>query len=407
MGIANWLGLNKKPTEERSVGYDRILDLIRGGVVDYAAGVNEDTALAISAVYAAVDRISNSLASIPCNVYERTSEGKRVATNHDQYFLWHSEPSDILTSFQLRKALFAWCLLRGNGYARINRTGGRPSAYEFVHPKDVIDIVEVEGELFYIIAGEAVSASDMVHISTLSKNGYFGLSPIQIHAQAIGAALKRNIHSNKAMENGSTLSGVLKYPHGLKPEQKEALRESWRARHGGVDNSGSVPILEYGVEFQALSMTPADIQLIEVLKFTVEDIARIYGIPPHMIGHLERSTNNNINQQSVEYVQYCLTPWAVQFEQELNRKIFRPNEKKRYYIKLGLNALLRGDIDARREFYRLLLDRGVFSINEVRELEDMNKVEGGDLRMLQSSMIPLSMIEGHYNKMNENGNAEI
>lgn len=407
----------RQPTAEvRSSGYDRLLTMAyAGNGLNLTAGISEETALSVSAVYAAVDRISSSLASVPFNVYERAGDGRRLARDNDQFYLVHTQPSPLYTSYQFRKILISHALLWGNGYALLVRdtVTTRPKEYRILHPSQVTDIKAEQGELFYFIDGmrDPVPHYDILHITAsgqlLKKDNYFGKSPIRLHAETIGAAKERNTYQATAIRNGGFLSGVMKFAQSLKPEQKEAIRESWRNKHGGAGNAGSMLILDNGVDYQQLTMNPEDAQLVETLKFSVEDIARIYGIPPHMIGHLERSTNNNIEHQAIEYVQYCLMPWATLIEQVFDSRIFRIAEKTagRFYTKLELNALMRGDVTARKEYYMAMLDRGVFDIDEVRALEDMNPVENGKMRLVQGNMIPLGKIDEHYEKMN-NGSAD-
>lgn len=385
--------------EQRSTGYDRLLALSLGSSSNPGDGVSESTALSVSAVYAAVDRISSSLATVPFNVYERTQDGgRRVAFNNDQYNLVHRTPSPYFTSFQFRKTLITHVLLWGNGYIYLvrDRNTTRPIEYKIIHPLDVMDVKKIDGELMYYLHEVGpIPFYDIIHITALGTgvgpNEYQGKSPIRVHAETVGAAKFRNIYSHSSMKNGGMMSGILKHSGALTPEQKQAIRQSFVDRHSGAHNAGSTAILEFGMDYQQLAMNPVDVQLIEAMQFGVEDIARIYGIPPHMIGHLERSTNNNIEHQAIEYVQYCLMPWATALEQAFDNRIFRIAERDagRYFTKLGLNALLRGDVKGRAEFYRLMLDRGIFSINEVRALEEMNAVENGDIRLVQANMMTI------------------
>lgn len=404
--MANWLSRLLQPTggpepipEARSYEPLEWAILVNAGVKSYKIGVKEETALAVSAVFAAVDRISSSLASIPLNIYEQRGDTRIKAVDYDQYYLLHTAPNIKYNSFQFRKTLFSHALLWGNGYVRIHRDqNARPKYYEIILPSHVTDIKDVDDRLYYHIQGvaEPIPYYDMIHITGMSLDGYMGKSPVRIHAESLGAALARNQYSASVMENGGFMSGIIKSAGQLKPEQKEGLRNSFMDRHTGAKNAGSIAVLEYGLEYQQLGMSPKDVQLIEAMKFTVEDVARIYGIPQHMIGNLDRSTNNNIEHQGIEYVQYCLMPWAVAFETAVDSRIHRIFDRGRYYTKLELNALLRGDINSRKEFYKDMLDRGVFSINDVLGLEDMNPVAGGDTRMVMANMMPLDKVNDFY-----------
>jgi HK97 family phage portal protein len=278
----------------------------------------------------------------------------------------------------------------------------RPVEYRIIKPGDVSDIVQENGMLFYFVTGfnDPIPAYDIIHLTAMGQlltptGGWKARSPIQLHAETIGAAKMRNTAQAAVMRNGGFMSGIVKSPTALKPEQKEAIRQSFNTKHSGAANAGTTAILEFGLDYQQLTINPADLQMIEAMSFSVEDIARIYGIPPHMIGHLERSTNNNIEHQAIEYVQYCLLPWAIMMEQAFDGRIFRIAERAemRFYTKLELNALMRGDVNARKEYYQTMLDRGVFSINEVRALEDMNEIPGGDMRLVQGNMITIENMQ--------------
>jgi HK97 family phage portal protein len=163
--------------------------------------------------------------------------------------------------------------------------------------------------------------NEVIHIRALSTGDYWSKSPLRVHAETISAALSRNEYSASMMRNGGFIKGIIKVPTWLEDKQSKAIRESWGNLYGGVLNAGKTPVLEGGTEFQNISIDPADAQMVETMNFTVEELARIYLIPPHKVGHLSKSSFSNIEQQSIEYVQDCLTPWAVRFEQALDLKI--------------------------------------------------------------------------------------
>lgn len=372
--------------------------------------VKEDTSLTVSAVYACVDRISSSLASVPFNIYERTADGRRLARNYDQYRLLHSSPSPGITSYQFRRQLIAHALLWGNGYAYMERNASstRPASYRIIHPADVQEILMEEGEPYYKIKDfpEPVPYWDIIHITALTTDGIMGKSPIQLHRDTIGAALGRSEYADSIMANGGYVSAVIESDAVIPDNVKQGLKDSWTSQYGGSANAGKVAILDRGLKLRPMSMPLTDQQYIESQKFGVEEIARIFGVPLHLIGSLDRATFSNIEQQSIEFVQNCLRPWAVNIEQAFDSKIFRilERDEMRFYTKFELNGLLRGDLNARKEYYSTMIQFGVMSINEVRALEEMNNIAEGDRYFVQANMIPLDMAGEQYTN-NGNGDA--
>lgn len=389
----------KEPVENRS-------DLGLGWLTNYGNGsitVSEESSLSFSAVWACVDAISSDLAMLPINIYERTDTGKRIAFDHLQFNLLKNEPHPLYTSFQFRKTLLAFALLWGNGYARIirNESTMEVIAYRLRHYWNVSSFI-VDDEPWYKdhLTGDVIPGRDMIHLRGLSTDadGCKGKSPIQVHRETIGGGLAGSKFKNKFYQNGAHVSGVIQHPQKMSQPAHDRLSTSFSHNYSGMDNIGKVPILEEGAEFKNIGMPLKDAQFVEGQKLSGTEVARIYRVPPHKIADLEKATFSNIEQQSIEYVLQALMPWANNLEQELNRKIFKENEKGRFYTKIELNGLLRGDNQSRAEFYNVMLTNGVFNRDDVRSLEDMNPIPGGDIHLVPLNMIPLSKVLTYYDR---------
>jgi HK97 family phage portal protein len=234
----------------------------------------------------------------------------------------------------------------------------------------------------------------MLHFVGLSYDGVKGKSPITACREALGLGLATQKFGAKFFENGAILSGVLQTDGKLTEESAQRLRTSWNNRFGGVYKSHSTAVLEGGVNYKPISVPLVDAEFVKNRSFTISEIARIFRVQPHMIMDLERSTNNNIEQQSIEFVTYTLMPYLVNIEQEFNRKIFSPSEQKNSWVKFRVSGLLRADVDSRGDYYRRLFEIGVLSANEIREFEDLNRIQG-----LDEHYVPLNL--GPTNNIND------
>lgn len=337
--------------------------------------VNSTTALTHAAVYACVRILSDSIASLPLEVYRQLPNGNsELAPEHPVHRLVNTAPSRLYSSFQFRSTAQAHIGLTGNAYARIMRDGwARPTELRLLQPNEVQPYIH-DNELFYKVEGEkkVLTSDEVIHVANLSTDGIIGKSPITLARETIGMGLAATQYGGAIFGNGTHLAGVLEHPQKLTKEQLENLRGTWRGLYSGAANAGSVPILENGMTYKPISLTPNDSRFIESQKLTIADISRIFRVPLHMIGELDRATFSNIEQQSIEFVQHTLRPLAKAWEQELNRKLFRPSEQGQYFVRFNLNALLRGDMKARGEFYRALFNVRALSPNEIRQLEGLN-----------------------------------
>ena len=362
--------------------------------------ITEESALNLTAVWACVRILSETVGTLPMHLYRRTPKGRERLYDHPCHRLVQL-PNGYSTRFDLMHHLMVSCALWGNGYARIFRDKHyRPLRLKFIHPARIEPLLSDGDELFYRLdSGELLPNEDVIHIRALSTNGYKGKSPIAVHRDNLALSVSAQLYGKRFFDQGGNMSGVFKYPSTLKPEAYKRLKNDLMVQAVGLHNAHVPLLLEGGMTYERISIPPEDAQFIATRKFQKTEIATIYGIPPHMIADLERATNNNIEHQGMEFVQYCLMPYLVRIEEEFNRKLLRDDEFGEYYFLFGLNGLLRGDAKTRSEYYKNMNLVGAMSANEIRSLEDMNSYDGGDEYFVQMNMQTVkTAIDGKANE---------
>ena len=366
--------------------------------------VTERSAMQMTAVYSCVRILAEAIAGLPLHLYcYKEDGGKEKALGHPLYLLLHDEPNPEMSSFVFRETLMTHLLLWGNAYAQIIRNGkGEVVALYPLMPNRMTVDRDSSGQLFYsyqmsnadapTMPGGTVilKSSDVLHVPGLGFDGLVGYSPIAMAKNAIGLAIATEEYGAKFFANGATPGGLLEYPGTVKDPDR--VRESWNKGFSGSQNAGKVAILEEGMKYTPISIAPEQAQFLETRKFQINEIARIFRIPPHMIGDLEKSSFSNIEQQSLEFVKYTLDPWVVRWEQSLSRALFTQEEKSRYFFKFNVEGLLRGDYQSRMNGYATARQNGWMSANDIRELENLDRIpaeEGGDLYLINGNMLPL------------------
>lgn len=367
--------------------------------------VNEHTAMQMTAVYSCVRILAEAVAGLPLHLYKYTASGsKEKALSHPLYFLLHDEPNPEMSSFVFRETLMTHLLLWGNAYAQIIRNGkGEVIALYPLMPNRMSVDRDYSGALYYTYTRYSDEAptmngmtvtlrpSDVLHIPGLGFDGLVGYSPIAMAKNAIGMAIACEEYGAKFFANGAAPGGVLEHPGTIKDPQK--VRDSWNAAYQGSSNSHRVAVLEEGMKYQSIGISPEQAQFLETRKFQINEIARIFRVPPHMVGDLEKSSFSNIEQQSLEFVKYTLDPWVIRWEQAISRSLLRPDEKKLYFAKFNLDGLLRGDYVSRMNGYATARQNGWMSANDIRELENLDRIPpelGGDLYLINGNMTKLA-----------------
>ena len=366
--------------------------------------VTERSAMQMTAVYSCVRILAEAIAGLPLHLYRYTPDGSKVkAVDHPLYLLLHDEPNPEMSSFVFRETLMTHLLLWGNAYAQIIRNGkGEVVALYPLMPNRMSVDRDKHGQLYYTYTRASDEAptmngmtvllmpSDVLHIPGLGFDGLVGYSPIAMAKNAIGLAIATEEYGAKFFANGAAPSGVLEHPGTIKDPSR--VREAWMSQFGGSANSGKVAVLEEGMKYTPISISPEQAQFLETRKFQINEIARIFRIPPHMVGDLEKSSFSNIEQQSLEFVKYTLDPWVIRWEQSIQRALLRPEEKKRYFAKFNVEGLLRGDYQSRMNGYAVARQNGWMSANDIRELENLDRIPaeaGGDLYLVNGNMLPM------------------
>ena len=405
MGIKSLFGFGQardKPVDKAAdAGYSFLFGRTTSG-----KPVNERTAMQTTAVYACVRILAEAVASLPLHVYEYQDDGgKKLVHDHPLYYLLHDEPNPEMTSFVFRETLMSHLLIWGNAYAQIIRDGaGRVLGLYPLLP-DKMDVQrDDKGNIYYVYSRNSdenpmfkeygnirLKAEDVLHIHGLGFDGLIGYSPIAMAKNAVGMTLACEEYGASFFANGANPGGVLEHPGVLKDPSK--VRESWNSVYRGVSNAHKIAVLEEGMKYQQIGIPPEEAQFLETRKFQVNEIARLYRIPPHMVGDLDKSSFSNIEQQSLEFVKYTLDPWVIRWEQSLQRSLLLPGEKGKYFIKLNVDGLLRGDYQSRMNGYAVGRQNGWFSANDIREMENMNPIpdeEGGNLYLINGAMTKLA-----------------
>lgn len=405
MGIKSLFGFGQardKPVDKAAdAGYSFLF-----GRTTTGKPVNERTAMQTTAVYACVRILAEAIASLPLHVYEYQDDGgKKLVHDHPLYYLLHDEPNPEMTSFVFRETLMSHLLIWGNAYAQIIRDGaGRVLGLYPLLPDKMEVQRDDRGNIYYVYSRNSdenpmfkeygnikLKAEDVLHIPGLGFDGLIGYSPIAMAKNAVGMTLACEEYGASFFANGANPGGVLEHPGVLKDPSK--VRESWNSVYRGVNNAHKIAVLEEGMKYQQIGIPPEEAQFLETRKFQINEIARLYRIPPHMVGDLDKSSFSNIEQQSLEFVKYTLDPWVIRWEQSLQRSLLLPGEKGKYFIKLNVDGLLRGDYQSRMNGYAVGRQNGWFSANDIREMENMNPIpdeEGGNLYLVNGAMTKLA-----------------
>lgn len=401
MAWRDWLPIPARTTKTDSTPAnpgDWFIDwLHQGHATRSGINVNADSAMRLAAVWSCVRIRSEDLGKLPCVLYKRLPDGgKQKATDHPAFTLLRDQPNPFQTAFEFKQLLQAWIDTRGNGYAlKETDARGRLVALWPLNPTWV-QVLRVPGtfELFYRLTIpnqpiDTVPAEAILHVRGLSLDGFSGVSPIAYHRETIGLGLAAQEYGAAFFGNSAQPNGALKVPHVLGKEAADILRTSWEEKYRGVENAKKIAIFDGGMEWIQTGMDNTDAQYLETRKFQKTEIYGLYRIPPHKAGDLEKSTNNNIEQQALEYVTDCLLTEFVRWEQALKRDLLSDSEKETYFFEFMPDSLLRGDFASRMAGYSVARNWGILSVNEIRDRENLNRIgDNGDIYLQ-----PLNMVE--------------
>lgn len=391
--------------ERRNKPSKEMQDFIRGVDVDFIGNsnsgvqVDELRSLQTSAVYACVKILAETVASLPLHLFKKGKGGKsEMAEQHPLFSCLYEMPNDEMTSFEFREMMMTSLLLWGNAYARKIRKNGHVTELWYLKPQ----LMTVErdtqtGRIKYTYSDDITNQTyeykpeQIFHIKGLSLDGVTGLSPISQAREAVGLSLATEEYGAKFFGNGARPGGVLEHPGILKDPEK--LRESWNKVYQGTRNSHKVAVLEEGMKYHTIGIAPEDAQFLETRKYQVNEICRIFRVPPHLVGDLERATFSNIEHQSIEFVQHTIRPWLVRWEQAISRSLLDEKERLLYFSRFNVDGLMRGDYKSRMEGYAIGRQNGWLSANDIRHLEDLPpipKEQGGDAYLVNGNMTAVS-----------------
>lgn len=377
---------------KRAAARDPALVELLGGYANSAGvPVSTTSAMRTAAVYACVRVLSETIASLPLQMFARQADGSKVrATDHPLYPVLHSTPNGWQTSSEFRDVMTMNAALEGAAYARVKiDPRGRRRLIPML-PASVRASL-IEERLVYEYHGnggrEILLQDEVLRIPYLVRAGVEPVSPIRQHAETVAQAVISKTYTNTFLANGGRPPGYIKMDTAFKdPEQRRKFKEFLQAQISG-EQRGSTLLLEQG-EYHAIGVSNADAQLIELCKMSLLDICRIYRIPPHMVGDLERATWSNVEQQGIDFVVHTIRPWLVRWEQAMARDLLTEAEREKFFFEFNVDGLLRGDIKTRYGAYAQGRQWGWLSINDVRNLENLNRIEDGDDYLSPTNMIP-------------------
>lgn len=396
----------KVTKEKRKLLSKKMQDFIKGIDEDgslTASGVKVDEfiAMQMSAVHACVKILSETIASLPLRLYRKDFEVRFVkAIEHPLYECLHSAVNEEMTSFQFRETMMASVLLWGNAYARIIRNKqGQVKELWFLKPQYMVVDRDIHtGQITYTYTDDVTNETytytprQIFHLRNAMLDGVKGISPIEQASGTIGLALAAERYGARFFGNGANPGGVLEHPGIIKDPEK--LRESWNKVYMGASNANKIAVLEEGLKYKAIGISPNAAQFLKTRKYQVEEICRIFRVPPHLVCDLDGATFSNIEHQGINFVMHTIRPWLVRWEQAIARCLLSDSERKIYYAKFNVDGLLRGDYQSRMEGYSIGRQNGWLSANDIRKLEDMpplSEAQGGDEYFVNSGMMGQSM----------------
>jgi HK97 family phage portal protein len=377
-GITNWFLGGRRRGSAKTTGETGPTIPVGGDVTG---------ALQCSAVWACCRVVSQAISALPGHIFAEAPEGKTKATKHPYYRMLTTRPNPLMTMVQWRQTTVLHLMLYGNAYTIPEYDGGEVIALWPIAPERVSIIRDVTGAYLYRVLDAAGKPHDylpleLLHFRIFSLDGLIGLSPIEYHRVAFQIDTVARTYAFNLYANGGRPQGVLEYPGNLNEIQIQGIRAGWKQVHSGAQNVGNIVVLEGGTKYSALALPPEQMEFIAQQKFSVEQIARIYGVPPHLIGAMDKPTYASVEQQGLEFLQYNLQPIATSIERTIESVLLEAP----YFYKLNLSTFERSDIKTRYAAYATARQWGFMSVNDIRELEDLNRIPEGDVYLQPLNM---------------------
>jgi HK97 family phage portal protein len=379
-------------------------------ITDTGIYVAPASSLQAVGVYACVNVLAQTVASLPLNVLRRDGDSTQVDQTHELYDVLHNSPNEELTSFEFWEMEMAKLCTWGNSYSRLEMVGPK-KIVEALHPlrPDYVQVKrDAETRVRYYEyrepgfgAPEILMDDQVLHIPGLGYDGLKGYSPIELMRRPIEMAIAAETYGARFFKNNAVPPAYISFPAGVGQKALEDWAEWFKRKFGGVRNAHKLGVIDSGGEIKTVPINHRDIQFLELRKFQLEEIARIYRVPLHLIQSLERSTNNNIEHQGIDFAMHTIRPWLVRIEKRLNKALFGPRERQIYFAEFNMDALLRGDAASRAEYYSKMIGSAAMKPNEARRKENLPPVEGGDRLYIQGAMIPVEMAGQHLQQAQE------
>ncbi|WP_069649646.1 phage portal protein [Caloranaerobacter ferrireducens] len=378
-----------------------LIDIFDGGVTTSGETITPLNSLEIATVYACINIKANAVAKLPFQVFKRTKDGRIREKNHNVVRLIEKRPNPYQTPFLFKHTLCVHQNLWGNAYIWMEFKGKRIENLWILDPSQTEIYVDEKGRIWFLTKirdkNYKLHYDEVIHLPYLTPDGIAGKSPIQVARETLGIMKASQKFIGSFYKNGTLSSGIIKTKHQLGKDAKDKLRAAWISANSGIDNAMKVAILDSGLEYQPINTMPLqDAEFIATQKFNVAEIAKIFNVPLHKLAELDRATFSNIEQQSMDFIQDCIQPIVIAWEEEFNYKLFSEREQGKYYVKANLTSALRGDSESRAKYYKDMIQLGVYSINEVRELEEKDSIgELGDKHFVSLNYVPLDKMEDY------------
>jgi len=360
--------------------------------------MSREGAMAVSAVYACVNKISSTIASLDLHLYRMQNDRKEGVYDHPAFVLCDSEPNAYYNAFTFWQFIISDALMHGAGYALIKRDqNGRPKELVLTSPNSIVS-KDLNGRRIYMYED---TEDPLYNEDVLAIECFRGVSPIAEHIENISLGYAAQQYGASFFGSGGNMSGVLMTDKQLSEDQYRRLSSTWQQKYHGMNSSHATAILEAGLKYERVGIPPDQSQFLGVRKYQVEEVCRIFNVPTGMV-QVGEQKYSNVEQQDLFFAKHTIHPWLVSIEQEMNRKLLLPEERKEHKFKFDMLSLMRGDMAARSQYYHTLLSDGVLTINEVRGLENRNAIEGGDQALVQVNQLPLTSMEAYANSITSN-----
>ncbi|MGQ8949808.1 phage portal protein [Bacillus altitudinis] len=377
-------------------GFSQLINLFGGRETASGERVSESNSLVQPDIFACVNVLSDDIAKLPIHTFKKESQGVNRNPNHPSAYAIYARPNPYMTAYVWKKLMMTHVLTWGNAYSMIEfGAHGFPENLYPLRPDSTIAYIHPDsGRLWYqtTVNGRTMELYEhqVLHFKGLSTDGIHGKSPIGVVREHIGAQAAATKYNAKLYKNEATPRGILKVPSFLDEKPKENVRKEWLR----VNQGENIAIIDNGLEYQSIAMPLQEAQFVESMKFNKAQIAMIYKVPLHKINELDKATFSNIEHQSIEYMKNTLQPWIVNFEQELNIKLFTDSDQKNgHYVKFNVDSELRGDSKTQAEYFKLMIESGILNKNEVRDLLERNPIQHGDKYLSSLNYVFLDFME--------------